>query len=625
MDRLHDPAGTPDPGAACGPDRAARVLERFRVERHRLDACRLPAPAAAILAARNAGTLAATGAVGLPLDAALPPALWPFEALCADLPAPDFLDRCALALRGAALGPAAAVVARGWELARAAESLLVQGGDERLALDPASGLNRYGCAPHPRPGVAAFSSCTSSSVSEAGLAAEAARRGLLDDALRRGHRAAMDAGRAAVASRILDHYGVRGLAVAFTVPSGTDAALLATAAILARLRDEGRGGTAVTCLLVDPAETGSGVPAAARARHFADATATGAAVGKGEPLAGCPVAIRLETVALRAASGEALPLRDVDDAFERALERGCAAGHVILHRADCSKTGLVVPGAETCRRWSARFGARLTVVVDASQARLDAAEMRGSLDAGWPVILTGSKFFGGPGFCGALLLPEAQARKVIAAAPLMSGLGAYAAGLPADPARADWHAGLVLRWIVSLREIDAFRDGEAAGVEARLRAHGRRIAALVAADPRLVLVPAGGSAPGDLASRTIFPFTVRAPQAGRPMRPDELALVHAWLDRDLGEAVRPARRPATGGAAGARWREVAASRCRIGQPVRLGHGADGPVGALRLALGAAQLVEEDDGGAALSRVFAKLGLVLDHFADLPGPDGQEAA
>ncbi len=624
MTRLHDPVQVPGPGAASGAGRAARVLERFRDERQRLAACGVPVPAAAILAARNAGTLATTGAAGLPLDAALPWALWPFEALCGGMPPPELLDRCALALCGGLLGDAASVVARGWELARSAESLLVQGGDERLLLDPASGLNRYGCAPHPRPGVAGFASCTGSSVSASGLAAaEAARRGLLAEALRAGHRAAVDAGRAAVASRILDHYGAGGLAVAFLVPSGTDATLLATAAAVARLggrpgTGDGARATTITSLLVDPAETGSGVPAAACCRHFAHATASGEAVARGEAVAGCPAPIGLETVALRGASGEALPLGEVHDAFERALERGCAGGHVVLHRADCSKTGLSVPGAEACRRWSARFGERLAVIVDASQARLDAAEVRRSLESGWAVILTGSKFFGGPGFCGVVLLPAAQAGAITDAAPLMPGLRAYAAGLPTDPARAEWHAGLLLRWVASLREMDAFRDCDGARVEARLREHGRRIVAHVRADPRLALVAAGGSAPDDLASRSIFPFTVRAPGADRPMRPDELALVHAWLDRDLGEAVRPARRPA-GRTAGDRWRQVAASCCRIGQPVRLGQGAGGSHGGLRLALGAAQLLEDDD-GAALLLVFAKLGLVLDHFADLPGAD-----
>lgn len=624
MERLHDPVRTPGPGAASGSDRAARVQGRFRDEWRRLLQCHVPEPAAAILAARNAGSLATTAAAGLPLDAMLPQSLWPFEALSGDLPAPELLNRCALALCGSSFDTAAEMaVMQGWELARASESLLVQGGDERLFLDPATGLNRYGCAPHPRPGVAAFASCTASSVSAAGLAtAETARRSLLAGALRAGHRAAMDAGCAEVASRILDHYDVRDLAVAFLVPSGTDAALLATAAVVARLRDHPASGEAdrlrtcrITSLLVDAAETGSGVPAAARCRHFAHVTATGEAVTRGEALAGCPAAIGLETVALREASGDVRPLGDIHGAFEQALERCCAEGHAILHRADCSKTGLGMPDAEACRRWSARFGERLTIIVDASQARLDAAEVRRSLESGWPVILTGSKFFGGPGFCGVLLLPAAQGDAITPEAPLIAGLGAYAAGLAANPARAEWHAGLLLRWMVSLREMDAFRGCDAEKVETRLREHGRRIVAHVRADPRLTLVAAGGSAPDDLAARSIFPFTVRAPYADRLMRPDELALVHAWMGRDLGEAIGHARRPVGDTD---HWRRVAASRCQIGQPVRLGQGPDGLLGGLRLALGAAQLMEDDDGGAALSLVFAKLGLVLDHFADLPG-------
>jgi hypothetical protein len=627
MQRLHDPVQAPVPGVSCGPDRATRILERFRDERQRLIRRLVPAPAAAILAARNAGTMATTAAAGLPLDAALPSALWPFAALTGTLPAPDLLGRCALALCGAAPGPQeTAAVTRGWELAEAAESLLAGGGDERLSLDPATGLNRYGCAPHPRPGVVAFSSCTASSVSATGLAAaEAARRDLLEDALHAGHRVALDAGFAAATSRILDHYGARGLATALIVPSGTDAALLATAIVVARLQtrpepvsDPGRlDAPTITSVLVDPGETGSGVPAAARGQHFATITAAGEAVTRGEPVAGCPAGIGVETVALREPSGLPRAPDQVHDAFERVLERCCAVGHVILHRADCSKTGLSVPGTEACLRWSERFGDRLTIIVDASQARLVADEVRRSLDAGWPVILTGSKFFGGPGFCGVLLLPAAQAGAITAGTPLMPGLRAYAAGLPSNPERAEWHAGLLLRWIVSLREMDSFRRCDAAKVEARLREHGRRIATHIRADPRLSLVPAGGSAPDSLAARSIVTFTVRAPHAARLMRLDELALVHLWLDRDLDEAFHPAAMSWTSGTA--HRKHVAASRCRIGQPVRLGHDPDEPFGGLRLALDAAQL-QEDDGGAALSLVFAKLALVLDHFDALSAPD-----
>src|SRR6185437_14230818 len=48
------------------------------------------------------------------------------------------------------------------------ERLLADGGDGRLNLDPASGLNIYGCRPAPRGEALAFSSSTASSISERG-------------------------------------------------------------------------------------------------------------------------------------------------------------------------------------------------------------------------------------------------------------------------------------------------------------------------------------------------------------------------------------------------------------------------------------------------------------------------
>src|SRR5579862_2616095 len=60
------------------------------------------------------------------------------------------------------------------------EFILTQQGDERLLLDPATGLNKYGCSPRPRPEAITFSSCTASSVSEfAYRAAELLRHRLM--------------------------------------------------------------------------------------------------------------------------------------------------------------------------------------------------------------------------------------------------------------------------------------------------------------------------------------------------------------------------------------------------------------------------------------------------------------
>ena len=57
------------------------------------------------------------------------------------------------------------------------EALLVSGGDARLALDPLTGLNPYGCSPTPRPEAIDFASSTASSISmHAYLRAERTRQ-----------------------------------------------------------------------------------------------------------------------------------------------------------------------------------------------------------------------------------------------------------------------------------------------------------------------------------------------------------------------------------------------------------------------------------------------------------------
>ena len=50
-------------------------------------------------------------------------------------------------------------------------ALLVQGGDERIALQGESGQNKYGVSPVPRAGLVEFSSSTSSHISAEAWAA----------------------------------------------------------------------------------------------------------------------------------------------------------------------------------------------------------------------------------------------------------------------------------------------------------------------------------------------------------------------------------------------------------------------------------------------------------------------
>jgi hypothetical protein len=111
-------------------------------------------------------------------------------------------------------------------LAAPLEQLLRAGGGSRLEVDPATGLNAYGCAPHPRPEALAFGSSTASSVSpQAYAAAEALRQELIGAARTGDFEAALDEAIAAIRRGILEACGAADLAGVEVVltPSGTDA------------------------------------------------------------------------------------------------------------------------------------------------------------------------------------------------------------------------------------------------------------------------------------------------------------------------------------------------------------------------------------------------------------------
>ncbi len=89
------------------------------------------------------------------------------------------------------------LIARLQELASPSEHLLIRGGGSRLALDPKTGLNTYGCAVGPRPGCFAFASSTASTISATAYRAVEELRQALDP--RRARRPA--AGRAQARGR----------------------------------------------------------------------------------------------------------------------------------------------------------------------------------------------------------------------------------------------------------------------------------------------------------------------------------------------------------------------------------------------------------------------------------------
>lgn len=364
--------------------------------------------------------------------------------------------------------------------------LIASGGDERIWPDPVTRRNRYGAPATPAPDELWFSSSTASAVSPRGWAAARETLGRLTEPGRFTIAAWFDQIRA----RLLALYGAPG-AEAVLAPSGTETEFVALSLALALA-----GGPLVN-IVVAPAETGSGVPDAARGLHFLGRASLGDAVAKGGRLAGWEAAsVGLETIEIRRCDGALRSGADVDQEAALRVERAVTGGALaVLHVLDASKTGRPGVSRQAAREILARYPGRVLVAVDACQLRCAAGQVRRDLEDGFAVMVTGSKFAGGPAFCGALLLPEALVDQLARTPPCAAPLAPYSAALDWPQRLRHTAAGLVqpanlglgLRWTAALAEIEAYEAIPAGWRAAVLAEFDRAVRDRVAADAGLAL------------------------------------------------------------------------------------------------------------------------------------------
>jgi selenocysteine lyase/cysteine desulfurase len=203
-------------------------------------------------------------------------------------------------------------------------------------------------------------------------------------------------------------------------------------------------------------------------------------------------------VEIRGADGRLRDAAEIDReaaaSVQAAVTRGAFA---LLHVLDASKTGRPGVSREAARRIVARYPEQALVVVDACQLRCSAAQVRADLDDGFAVMITGSKFAGGPSFCGAILLPPGLVERLQAGKPTVAALADYSAALDwpaalrpafAAPLRHPANLGLGLRWTAALAEIEAYEAIPAADRAALVAAFDAAVRERVAATPGLALL-----------------------------------------------------------------------------------------------------------------------------------------
>jgi hypothetical protein len=497
--------------------------------------------------------------------------------------------------------------------------LLARGGDPRLTIDPVRGLNQYGCEPVPSPQTLSFASSTASSISErAYQRADHARKQLMRSAIAGGLEAAFDARVEEMREELGAHLQLSASEVDIVFsPSGTDSQLHALFLARSLL------GPFLTTIIVGSDQSGSGTAYTARGRHFSTMTASERPVRKDAPivgLSGDSVAVPLF------AAGPVIEARtDGDRAVLHAIDVvvGRGAG-VLLQIMDSSKLGWRSPTQACLEEIANRWPDRVRIVVDACQMRLSRRRMRSYLDRGYMVMITGSKFFGGPAFSGALLVPAGLSRSIDRGEGIAPGLLDYAS-------RSDWpkrwaalrsrfasrpNFGQWLRWEAALEEIRTYYAVPDAFRALALATMRQGIESLIMLSPSLRLVgPATDAFDGEdeeFAHPTIFPFTIKHHRG--PFSFNDCRIVYHALAQDMREVI--------GG--GEADRDIAARRCLVGQPVRIEVPDREPTAVLRLCVGARLATEmwSTDANIAsqnlqreldrIAEIVAKIELLIDH-------------
>lgn len=452
----------------------------------------------------------------------------------------------------------------------ALEHALVAGGDDRSMLR-AGYRNKYNVSPWPLPASALFrGSCTCNPPTQRGYLAA---QGLFDNF---GDYA--DATRS-IRQRLARAFGIQNAAL-FLCPSGSDAEFVPVA-----VAQSLAPGKELINVVTQHMEIGAGSAPAANLQYFSASTPLGASKIVGNRLSDS-VDIRLAAVPARDADGVPVDTANLREALITEFLQKNTSGFAIAHSVVGGKTGLrdVVLDSNSTRG--------VLGVVDACQGRFTNAELQNWLAKDNIVLLTGSKFYRGPPFSAAVVVPHSllSGARQAPPPPLVSHLADFLCPDDLPDEVETWkralpdreNKGLALRWEAALAEIE---NSDTYDVETA-EAWASQVAQMVPAETMECF---------DV-RRCIVSLRVRASARDPWFDSARLRKLYDWLTLDVSSILPDA--------------PAATRNCSIGQPVQVAETS----GVLRLALGVDSLDDyAADPRAALQQDALILGK-LHHLA-----------
>ncbi|PIE49102.1 MAG: hypothetical protein CSA39_04340 [Flavobacteriales bacterium] len=468
--------------------------------------------------------------------------------------------------------------------AQPTEYLLMSGGDRRLQLSEKTLLNKYGCTPFPRPEAFTFASSTATSISNFAYDnTDRERRKLIESCVKKGMEHTVVEFTQKLKHHLLQALKVKESCEVIFSPSGTDSSLQIAAITQIATKSD------ILHILVGSDETGSGVPAALKGLHFEENTALNHPVKKGTAIDGFRE-VEVLFIPFRDKKGM---LKDADEIDREVLDAVKMAQvqkkYVVLHVIDQSKLGYKAPSYEVVHKIKNIRGLNVQIVIDGSQLRFDSEDISHYLKNNYIITITGSKYFTGPPYSGALLIPEKLDRQMMQSkAELPIGLKSYfnrydwPQGWPCTITLSEGaNFGALMRWNAAIAEMKRYFNTPLLYRNLGIQLFCNFVDESIRQAPFLepIYREENWTHKNDLRglkeTRSIFPFFIH--DEDKVLDAEQAKKVYQLLNTNLSSYFEEAS---------LETRKLAAQKCHIGQPVEAVHASGIKSAVVRISLGA---------------------------------------